>query len=636
MDNELKIRIVGDATSLEAASNDAQKTLSTLSSKIQKLENDILSNIKITQGYENAIENLTNELKTGKITQDQFTKSLNRLKRDEKETAIATANLRKQLVSLKTDQRNVTNAISNGGGAQRGLKKDIRGTMPTMLEFNRVIQDAPFGIIGVGNNIQQLTANFSILKRNAGGTKAAMQALISSFAGPAGLLFAVSAVTSLLTVFGDKLFNSSNKLDDLKKKVEGINESFDAEIDLSEKIEKTLELQGLSLDNILISRKGILNQQAQSVGLVLAENAALLNRIKTQNEEVTNLEIILSIFRKIGGMALTIAGTLFDENKVVTGLVEKYAKILGFEIDRSKFSGATKKEKEEQKKLEDENLRLQAQIQGVVADILLTEKQITEEREKNKPKDQTATIRQQIDQVGLVDQGAGLTELPPVKITADTSGLKEIDPDIDRLNQKLANTLIFADAFNAGISSSFSTLSQQVSNSLSTGVAVLDSFVAAFLDSLAQVAAAMVQQAILDKLFSAQKFGSNLAQSNANAITIATNAAAALGPAGALALPGLIASQLALVNSAFAAIPKFNDGGVIGGGRSVGDQILIRANSGERILTNSDQDFLSRFLRGNVRNGFNNENITVTGVLRGSDILLSNKRSDRNNRRFGA
>lgn len=683
MENELKIRIVGDASGLEAATDSAQKSLASLNSSIQKIENDIVSNIKITQGYENAIENLGRELKAGGITQDQYGKSLKRLKRDEQETAIETASLRKELSLLQKNQRVLTGAIANSSGAQKGLKRDIRGTTPTMLEFNRVIQDAPFGIIGVGNNIQQLTANFAILRRNAGGTGAAMKALVGSFAGPAGILFAVSAVTSLITVYGDELFNAKSGTEKLKEETEKNKEALNNYIESLRGVEKsTLDAsksaaqEQITLKNLRkqiedttistdkredaieklrktfpayfqdVSNEQLLNGQAASSYDVLTNSitkrakatAALDLLVENAKTELDVSKRLLQIEKDLQKTQEAKVLAKEEEDRLNKSIGSNRGATTGAQLN---IQGKISKLTSEENDLIKERLRLFQQIGEAQLDNIDLQNQITanivvEPEVKTPDKTPEIGVRPIVEKIDVVDFGTGLTDLPPIKITADTTGLKEINPDIDGLNKKLANTLIAADAFNAGVSASFATLASQASNSLATGVAVLDSFLGAFLDSLAQVAAAMLQQAILDKLFSAQKLGTNIAQSNANAVTIATNAAAALGPLGAIALPGLIASQLAVVNTAFAAIPKFKDGGIIGGGSSVGDQLLIRANSGERILTNSDQDFLSRFLRGDIRNNFADENITVTGVLRGTDILLSNKRSERNNRRFGA
>jgi hypothetical protein len=106
-------------------------------------------------------------------------------------------------------------AFAGAPKATDQYKKATVNALPATQEFSRVIQDAPFGIQGVGNNIQQLTANFGHLSKQAGGSTKALKAMLSSLAGPAGMLLAVSAVTSLLTVYSDEIseaFGSTNKL----------------------------------------------------------------------------------------------------------------------------------------------------------------------------------------------------------------------------------------------------------------------------------------------------------------------------------------------------------------------------------------------------------------------------------------
>src|SRR5687768_2926614 len=70
-----------------------------------------------------------------------------------------------------------------------------------LTNFSRVVQDAPFGIIGVANNIDPLIQSFIGLKRETGSAKAAFAALGSSLIGGGGLALAVSLVTSGLVLF---------------------------------------------------------------------------------------------------------------------------------------------------------------------------------------------------------------------------------------------------------------------------------------------------------------------------------------------------------------------------------------------------------------------------------------------------
>lgn len=87
------------------------------------------------------------------------------------------------------------------------LGKSTANAVPTLTSFSQVIQDAPYGIRGVANNITQLTSQFGYLSKSSGGAGGALKAMLGTLAGPAGILLAVSAVTSLLVSYGDEIAN---------------------------------------------------------------------------------------------------------------------------------------------------------------------------------------------------------------------------------------------------------------------------------------------------------------------------------------------------------------------------------------------------------------------------------------------
>lgn len=83
----------------------------------------------------------------------------------------------------------------------------------TMVDLGRVVQDAPYGFIGIANNLNPLIEGFDRLKATTGSTGSALKALGSSLIGAGGLGFAVSAISTLLVVFGDKLFGAKKQTD---------------------------------------------------------------------------------------------------------------------------------------------------------------------------------------------------------------------------------------------------------------------------------------------------------------------------------------------------------------------------------------------------------------------------------------
>ena len=80
------------------------------------------------------------------------------------------------------------------------------------LDFARVIQDAPFGIIGVGNNIQQLAQSFSSLGNAGDSTTSKLKLAFSQIFSSGNLLIlAVSALTTGLTILAQKGFFDTEK-----------------------------------------------------------------------------------------------------------------------------------------------------------------------------------------------------------------------------------------------------------------------------------------------------------------------------------------------------------------------------------------------------------------------------------------
>jgi len=117
--------------------------------------------------------------------------------------------LNKELDQTAKDAVQLGNAVENAGQKIRTLPNVTGQATSTLTNFSRVVQDAPFGLIGIANNIDPLISSFQQLKATTGTTGGALKALVGQLAGPAGVALAVSTVTSLLITFGDRLFSSS-------------------------------------------------------------------------------------------------------------------------------------------------------------------------------------------------------------------------------------------------------------------------------------------------------------------------------------------------------------------------------------------------------------------------------------------
>jgi len=705
MQEDFKVSITGDISGLKKAVDGAEKELSDFATKSKALKTAIAENTAITRGYDKAIEDLKRAFKSGKITQGEFKESLNRLKRDEKETAIETKKLKLELINLNRAQAGLPKVAPKVGKGLNTIKKGAANATPTMIEFSRVIQDAPYGIQGVANNITQLVTNFGYLQKSAGGSKAAIKGLLASLAGPTGIIVGISLVTSLLVQYGDELVNIGNesvktakKQEQLAKVLESTGSVLNAQIGALDAQIELLKLQKIPTKELLDEKLKILKVSLQTT---VQERAALENQIDAltvSGKQLSLSEKIFNLAAKLRGLPpVRVAGLDADEiiqlnelkakSKDLERTIAEISKAIGeienptvFDPEKNKevfkksesatvkyFENLIKITDGAEQKLYKERLKSFLKLSESekkerdkkVESLIKAEENINEELRKSAEKRSKQTQEQyakdqEILNKYLDEKIQSEIDAEDRKISQLASILKDIDippslfgqltslsiSELDELQNKLNETKIVADIFTNAVGSGFNALSNQIVNSLETGNAVIDAIVQSLVSSLAQIASALITQAITEKLLTAQVIATNTAKSNANAVTIATSAAAALGPAGIVALPGLIASQLALVNStmgAIAAAGSFATGGIVQGGSFVGDKVPAFVNSGEMILNTRQQSNLFSILDGNLRKlGGNNkiEPIEVVGELRGQTILLANKRAEKTNTRF--
>lgn len=93
----------------------------------------------------------------------------------------------------------LSSSVVKASGAISKLPQAAGQANQAVTNLNRVVGDAPFGFIGIQNNIGPLIDSFGALKASTGSTGGALKALIGSLAGPAGIGLAVAAVSSALT-----------------------------------------------------------------------------------------------------------------------------------------------------------------------------------------------------------------------------------------------------------------------------------------------------------------------------------------------------------------------------------------------------------------------------------------------------
>jgi hypothetical protein len=178
-----------------------------------------------------------------------------------------------------------------------------------------------------------------------------------------------------------------------------------------------------------------------------------------------------------------------------------------------------------------------------------------------------------------------------------------------------ANQAIVDQAIMVGqaVGDAFSSLSESYVNSLGLAENGLEGFAKVMLQTVTKLLAMALSNAI------------------ANSIVGATQSGNATGPGAVFATPAFIATAVAGILGAFAAIPKFETGGVVSGSSYYGDKILARVNSGELILNNKQQQALYGMLDSNSTM----VNIAMEDIVFEGDKLriILDRADSKNNRR---
>jgi hypothetical protein len=132
------------------------------------------------------------------------------------------------ITALNTNITFLENKIAHLNSRIGETTKPMGDATQSLINFSRIAQDAPYGIIGVANNLNPMLESFQRLAKTEGGTKKALTAMIDGLAGPAGLGVVLGIVSSLAVVFskqiGEAFSGSSDKVKELREELKKLND----------------------------------------------------------------------------------------------------------------------------------------------------------------------------------------------------------------------------------------------------------------------------------------------------------------------------------------------------------------------------------------------------------------------------
>lgn len=359
---------------------------------------------------------------------------------------------------------NVSNAIKGLGDLEKGLKStETAGTslgnkgLPqvtkganqantAMINLGRTVSDAPFGFIGIANNIGPLVENFTFLRKEAGSTGGAFKQLGASLIGPGGLILGIQLAVAAIQFaqLGFSRWGASTKkakeeqdklAEGTKNLIENVTKQrveFESLVKVARNVNQseTERNQALTrLNEILPDTIGKLTQQniATEQGAAIIQNyikavearataELLVNRIAENNVKLfDNRNKALQETQRIEGELLTLRTQLSRIDINATGRAGESA-ALRYSAIQSKINSLVKEQNNIQKEARttaNELINLNNQLRGAYESQLPLVNDLTQKQTKQKEAvDEVAQIlqkyREAIAGINWDEQNRGL------------------------------------------------------------------------------------------------------------------------------------------------------------------------------------------------------------------------------------
>jgi len=199
-----------------------------------------------------------------KIKEAEFNiKELSNVKLEQLKVGLDTTQINKDIKSVKQELTSLKTTLKDTGASFTGMAPKVANGGNALMQFSRIAQDAPYGIIGIGNNITATAEAFSYLKQSTGSTGGALKALASSLAGTGGILLGVSLLTTGLTLLSQSGLSLQDVLDNLTGKTDAYKQSLKSVNDEAFKAPSVIEAVNnvnTLTNEIKLAKEGFLNK----------------------------------------------------------------------------------------------------------------------------------------------------------------------------------------------------------------------------------------------------------------------------------------------------------------------------------------------------------------------------------------
>jgi hypothetical protein len=320
------------------------------------------------------------------------------------------------------------------------------------LDFARVIQDAPFGIIGVGNNIQQLSQSFSALGSVGDSISTKLKAAFSAIFSSGNLLvLGVSVITAALTYYEKNAQKAESASKSLNDELEKYRENLDG-------IAKA-NLEGIKNAQSEIANFKLLQSQAENTNISYEKRIEAVEKLKKQypdylknltNEQILtgnvgtaydNLTASIIATAKAKAFQSQIGANALNQATLAAQIEENLVKIKELQIEKADVLAASEKQSARDK--QDFLIRANA-IQGNIND--LEKQNIENKKESNKLDEQNNKLAEEINK--KVSQGADFVNDTGKGIDANKEKLKKYSAEWDEYNLRQESANFLADKYS--------------------------------------------------------------------------------------------------------------------------------------------------------------------------------------------
>lgn len=446
--------------------------------------------------------------------------------------------LKVERVKLGLDVKELNSDINQAKQQLSGLKKSVATTGQSfntmtpqvanggnaLMQFSRIAQDAPYGIIGIGNNLTATAEAFSYLKNQTGSTGGALKALASSLMGSGGILLGISLVTTAFTLFAQSGLSISDVVGKITGDFDALGNSFKT---VTEEAKKSAAEQISSLKGLIAIAQDENQSKTRRLEIIdqiqkqypnyfgnLSTEKIMYGNLTGVVNELTQSLVNKAIAEKFAGTTAESTVKLWKANAQLVKGKEELAKAeADFNLvakDPSKsqsvqfYASAVDRASERVKNAREEVLKFNKEVErgqniinmaskkasGVIAEPLTTPK-----TPKAKPiglTPQVSGLSSSIEPAGLVEtsgkvleiaknvqgaEGVIATSMGNIRTNFDTSGLYMLE-NLKQLNEDL-NALI-----TGSLADTFGQLGTSIGEALATGGNVLGAIGNTLLQSL--------------------------------------------------------------------------------------------------------------------------------------------------------